>query len=85
MMKNVKFKKGQQINTGSFIVSIGAFDKSEVAIISKSSGDFAMIKDAGKKMKRIKRRFNMWLNSKETFTFSNMTKDLTVELIDKLK
>ena len=78
-------KTGEQIKAGNFIVSIGAFDKREVAIISKSSGDFAKIKNAGKKLKQVKRKFKTWLNSDETFTFSFMTEDLINDLITLLK
>lgn len=85
MVEKQDFKKGQQINAGNFIISIGTFDKREVAIISKSSGNFAKIKNAGKKLLKVKRTFKAWLNSKDTFTFSHMTKDNTEELIKNLK
>jgi len=84
-MKNLKLKKGQQINAGNFIISIGAFDIREVAIISKSSGDFVKIANTGVKLKKVKRKFRTWLNSDTTFTFSFMTEERIIELIELLK
>jgi len=78
-------KKGTLINAGNFQVSVGTFDEREIAIISKSSGEFVQIKKAGKKLKSVKRKFKTWLNSDETFTFSFMTPDLVMELIKLLK
>tara|TARA_R110000787_G_scaffold278198_1_gene387834 strand:- start:31 stop:309 length:279 start_codon:yes stop_codon:yes gene_type:complete len=84
-MKNQDFELGQEISVGNFIVSIGAFNKRDVAIFSKSTGKFCEFKHAGNKLKKVKRVFKTWLNSNETFTFSFMTKNITEELIKNLK
>jgi len=83
----MKFTKGQQINAGNFIVSIGTFDTSDVAIISKHSGDFVLIKQTkiSPKLKRVKRLLKSWLNSNNTFTFQFMNDDLTTQLLNILK
>jgi hypothetical protein len=81
------FKKGQQISVGNFIVSIGSFDISDVAIISKSSGNFVLLKQTkiSPKLKRVKRLFKSWLNSDSTFTFQFMDQDQVVQIINILK
>ena len=68
------FQKGQQINAGNFIVSIGTFDTQDVAIISKKSGDFVKLKQAkvSKKLRKIKRLHKLWLNNHDTFNFQFM-------------
>jgi len=83
----MKFTKGQQINAGNFIVSIGTFNTSDVAIISKHSGDFVLIKQTkiSPKLKRVKRLLKSWLNSNNTFTFQFMNDDLTTQLLNILK
>lgn len=78
-------KKGEQISAGKFVVSVGSFDESEIAIISKSSGKMSKLKHAGSKLKQIKRKFKPWLCSQESFAFSFMTNDLTLDLIKMLK
>ena len=82
-----QIKKGNLINCGNFLLSIGTFNTSDVAIISKSSGDFVKMKSLkkSKKLKSVKRKFKSWLNSDNTFTFQFMTPDLTVDLIHLLK
>jgi len=79
--------KGNLISAGNFLVSIGAFDRSDVAIISKWSGDFVSLKSCkkSKKLKSVKRKFKIWLNNPDTFHFQFMTPDMTVDLINLLK
>ena len=79
--------KGQQISAGNFIVSIGSFTTTEVAIFSKSSGKFVELKmtKRSKKLKKIKRKFKTWLNSESTFTFSHFTPEKVGELVTELK
>lgn len=86
------FKKGQQISVGNFIVSIGAFDTSDVAIISKSTGDFVRMKQVRKtsiRLKRVKRILKHWISDRSkdngVFCMRFMTPDLTVKLIEVLK
>lgn len=86
-MKTIEIKKDAQINAGSFIVSIGTYNTGDVAIISKSSGEFSKLKDIrkGGKLAKVKRRFKRELNNRETFNFQFMTEEKTLELIKLLK
>lgn len=86
-MTTLELTKGMQLKTGNFIVSIGTFDISEVAIFSKSSGDFVKQSSTkrSKKLKKVKRKFNSWLNSSNVFSFSHMTEKQVEELINLLK
>lgn len=54
-MKTKDFKKGQEISIGNFIVRISVFSIREVAIFSKSTGEFCEFKHAGKKLKKVKK------------------------------
>ena len=81
-------KRSEIIKTGNFtldIFTIEDFKTSDVAIISNFSGEFSMIKDAGIKMKGIKKKFQEWLNSKEIFTFDSMPREKVKELIAMMK
>jgi hypothetical protein len=80
-------EKGTVIKAGNFIVSIGSFNITEIAIISKSTGDFVKFKDIkkGGKLAKVKRKFKENLNSETTFTFSFMWPDTIAELIKFLK
>jgi len=84
-METQEITRGRLIKAGNHLVSIGTLKVEDVAIISKHTGEFARIGNAGKKLKRIKRKFKTWLNSDETFTFSFMTPETTIELIKTLK
>ena len=79
--------KGNLINAGNFQVSIGSFRRSDIAIISKSSGDFVKLSQVknSKILKSVKRKFKSWINNDETFNFEHMTDDMTVDLIWMLK
>jgi len=86
-METINIKKGNQINAGNFIISIGTFNAGHVAIISKSSGEFVLLKQAkiSKKLRKIKRNFKSYINNDTTFNFEFMTEDLTIQLITILK
>jgi hypothetical protein len=79
--------KGKKINAGNFIVSIGCYDITDVAIISKHTGNFVEMKNIckGGKLSKVKRKFKTWFNSYETFTFQFMQPETTLELINFLK
>ena len=80
-------KKQALIKAGNFLVSIGADKITDVAIISKSTGDFVKFKNIrkGGNLAKAKRKFKRWLNSDETFTFEFMQPETTLELINFLK
>ena len=80
-------KKQALIKAGNFLVAIGADKITDVAIISKSTGDFVKFKNIrkGGKLAKAKRKFKRWLNSDETFTFEFMQPEATLELINFLK
>lgn len=80
--------KGNQISAGNYIVSIGLFNVTDVAIYSKSSGKCVPIKRGNKqtkKFKSIKRKFKHYLCSSRSFYFCHMRPDMTVDLINILK
>lgn len=86
-MANITLQKGKQITAGNYIVSIGSRDTTDIAIVSKKTGEFVEIKNIvkGGKLEKVKRKFRKWLNSKETFTFQFMQPDTVKELIEFLK
>lgn len=86
MDKNL-IKKGQKINAGNYIVSIGTYKTTDVAIVSKNTGEFVKISNIrkGGKLEKAKRKFGRWLNSKDTFTFEFMQPDTVSDLVDFLK
>jgi hypothetical protein len=73
--------------TRFFELSISKNDPSEVAVINRSTGKFELIekKKKSKTIKAIVKKFKAHLNSKETVTFSHMSKEdvnqLTLMLI----
>lgn len=85
-MKTI-FTKGQDIDAGKFIVNIGVFDTSDVAIISKSTGKFTTIKQTkvSKKLRKVKRDFKSNINNKANFVFQFMTDDQISQLIKILR
>ena len=86
-MKQSKIKKSALISAGSFYVSIGRDDVTDVAMISKKSGRFAKLSHGknSERLKTIKKSFKTFLNSDETFTFQHMPEYYTAELINVLK
>jgi hypothetical protein len=86
-MEKSDLKKGMLINAGNFQVSIGTYNITDVAIISKSTGKFVEFKNIvkGGKLSKVKRKFKRNLNSSEEFAFGNMQPDTTIELINFLK
>lgn len=85
-MKNL-IVNDAQISAGNFQVSVGTFDVREIAIISKSTGNFVELKQSkvSKKLRKVKRVFKNNINSDNTFTFSFMTENQVVELIKLLR
>ena len=83
----IKIEKATLINCGSFQLSIGTHSTSEIAIISKSSGEFCRFKDIkkGGKLSKIKRKFSGRLCSTTDFCFSFMREQDTLDLIAMLK
>lgn len=80
--------KGQQISAGNFIVSIGIFKTTDVAIINKSqTRGFSQLASCkrSKKLRKVKRNFKAFLNSEKTFTFEWMQEDQVEQLIKILK
>lgn len=86
-MEAIQIEKGKLIRLGKFAISIGTFDKSEVAIISQSTGEFCKIKHIrkGGKLAKIKRAFKTHLCSKVDLCFSFMGEKDTLRLIEMLK
>lgn len=72
--------------TNNFQLSIGN-PETEVAIISKNTGTFVKLSQVkkSKKLKKIKRKFKWQLNNQNTFCFSWMFEDQTLEIIQILK
>jgi len=81
------FKPNQQISAGNFIISIGRDGVRDVAIFSKSTGDFVKLtsKKRSKKLRAVHRKFNKFVSSFDTFCFSWFTDDMVVDLINILK
>ena len=77
----------QKIVAGNYIVSIGTYSTTDVAIISKNTGEFVKISNIrkGGKLEKVKRKFGKGLNSKDTFTFQFMQPDKVSDLVDFLK
>jgi len=87
MKNSTKFTKAILINAGNFQVSIGTFSSSEIAIISKSSGNFVNLEQikTSKRLRKVKRLLKSNINSDSTFTFSFMQDDQIDKLIQILK
>lgn len=86
-MDNKSIKKGQKISAGNYIVSVGTYNSTDVAIVSKNTGEFVKISNIrkGGKLEKAKRKFSKWLNSKETLTFQFMQPDTVSDLVNFLK
>lgn len=76
-----------QISAGNFVVSVGVFTTGDIAIVSKSTGDFVSLSSTkrSKKLKSIKRKFKHFMCSEDQFFFSHFSDDMTVDLINMLK
>ena len=85
-MLNNKITENTLYHAGNYQVSIGN-PKTEVGIISKSSGDWVQIKHIrkGGLLARVKRKFKSYLNSNNTMHFSHMGKEQVILLIEMLK
>jgi len=86
-MKIQDVKKGTLYNVGNFRISIGTFDDREVAVCSRSTGEFIEIRSIkkGSKAKKAMRKFQVWINNKETLCFSHMQPEQVMELVKLLK
>jgi hypothetical protein len=82
-----QIKKSTLINAGNFQISIGTHSITDIAIISKKTGEFCKFSDIkrGGKLAKAKRKFKLWLCSTETLNFANMQPQTTIELINFLK
>ena len=82
-----KFQPNQKISAGNFIVSIGSDGTKDVAIFSKSTGDFVKLSSAkrSKKLSKIKRFFGSDLSCFNTFCFSWLGEDAIDRIILILK
>lgn len=85
-MKTI-FTPNQQINAGNFIISIGKDGVKDVAIFSKTTGDFVKLttKKRSKKLRAVHRKFNKFISSFDSFCFSWFTDDKVVDLINILR
>ena len=81
------FTRGQNISAGNFIINIGSFDTTDVAIISKSTGAFTKIKQAkvSKKLRKVKRVFKSFINNPDTFVMQHLDSDQVRTLLQILK
>ena len=86
-MKTTEFKRGTIIKAGNFLISIGTFRTSEIAILSAYSHEFIKQERAktNKKLSKAKRIFKNNLNCYTNFCFRSFTDDMTNELILILK
>jgi len=82
-----EIKKGTLISAGNHLVSIGAFNRSDIAILSKHTHKFVKLERAktNKKLKKVKRLFFYHLNNDTDFVFEFFTDDKTRQLISILK
>ena len=86
-MKPIEIKKNTLIPAGNFFVSIGTYKETDVAIFSKSSGEFCQFKHIrkGGKLAKVKRKFKINLCSGTEFCFSFLSKEDTLKLIEMLR
>lgn len=86
-MEKLEIKKSSLIKCKNFLVSISTHSTSEVAIIGGSSGEFVKLSQTkvSKKLSKAKRKFKGHLCSTETFNFSHMSEQDTIDLIAILK
>ena len=86
-MKTTEFKRGTIIKAGNFLISIGTFRTSEIAILSAYSHEFIKQERAktNKKLSKSKRIFKNNLNCYNNFCFRSFTDDMINELILILK
>ena len=86
-MKTTEFKRGTIIKAGNFLISIGTFRTSEIAILSAYSHEFIKQERAktNKKLSKAKRIFKNNLNCYTNFCFRSFNDDMINELILILK
>lgn len=80
-------EKSTLIPCGHVSISIGTYSTSNVAIVSKHSGEFCQFKHIvkGGKLVKIKRKFKGHLTSTTEFCFGHMSDADILELIKMLK
>lgn len=87
-MKTIQIIKGNQISAGNFIVSIGTFNSTDVAIYNKKqTRGFSKIASCkrSKKLTSIKKQFKVFLNNDTTFNFQFMQPDDARKIIAILR
>lgn len=88
MTNQLTLQKGTTINAGNHLISVGTFNTSDIAILSKRTGDFVQFKDIPKKnspLNKIKLRFKHHLCCDHSLVFSWMSKDNVLDIIKILK
>jgi hypothetical protein len=66
--------------TRFFDISISDLDQSEIAIFSKSTGEFMPLTSKSKLLAKIKKKFKGHISSSKSFCFSNMSEAEKKEL-----
>lgn len=86
-MENFLVQNNQIIRAGNYLIHIGTYKTTDVAIISKFTGEFVKFKDIrkGGKLAKLKRKFKNSLCSSETFNFSFVQPEKVQEIINILK
>jgi hypothetical protein len=88
-MKDLTFlTKGQQINAGNHIISVGSFNTQDIAIISKHTGAFVKFKDIPKKgspLNKIKLTFKNFLCSNNDLVFQRLWASDVQQIVKILK
>jgi len=67
-----------------FDLSISDFNKRELAIFSKTTGEFSPLNSKSKILKSVKKKFKSNICDRESFCFSFMDDEQTTELINLL-
>lgn len=82
----MQFKKNTLVQAGNHHLSIGR-DGHQVAICSNATGDFVELKrtKTNKRLRKIKRKFGLWLTDSDRFFFERMSQENTLEMLNILK
>ena len=83
----MKIEKNSIINCGNYIIHIGTYKETDIAIESRATGEICLFKNIrkGGKLAKIKRKFKRFLCSNEAFYFSFMQPADVTNLIQTLK
>lgn len=86
-METILIQKNKIIRAGNFLIHVGTYNTTDIAIISKFTGEFVKFKDIrkGGKLEKIKRKFKQNLCSTETFNFSFVQPEKLNEIVNFLK